>query len=283
MTAGKASPYGDRTSDDAETRLDRVHQDMEIIFRHMAGQPSPARSHHADTSSNAREIIPPLRRRGRLRTRVVALTVFGLALMACLVGALAFMKQSDTSMPRVATRPSTDASRAAPEPSASDFGRTAGTISNPQAKSIGPNEGMREEPTSRIIPADASAPSSSAAPTRSEPRTPSSVVSAGDAGEGVIRAFYGALGRGDGKEASAHVVAEKRSSRVFSPQAISRFYGALPEPLHLTSITPLGLGEYRVSYRYSAGRSRCDGRAVVSLTSDDGRDLIRSIRALNGC
>lgn len=99
----------------------------------------------------------------------------------------------------------------------------------------------------------------------------------------MVRALYGALGRGDGEEASALVVAEKRGSRAFSPQAISRFYGRLPEPLRLTALTPLGRGAYCVGYRYSAGQSRCDGEAVVSLTSRDGRDLIRSIRALNGC
>lgn len=99
----------------------------------------------------------------------------------------------------------------------------------------------------------------------------------------MVRAFYGALGRGDGEAASALVVAEKRSSRAFSPQAISRFYGGLPEPLRLTAVAPLEGGSYRVGYRYSAGRSRCDGAAVVSLASRGGRGLIRSIRALNGC
>lgn len=105
----------------------------------------------------------------------------------------------------------------------------------------------------------------------------------GGAGEAFVRSFYDALGQGDGEAASAHLVPEKRASRAFSADAISRFYGGMPEPLRLTGIAPAGHGAYRVSYRYSAGRSRCNGSAIVSVTNRDGRDLIRSIRALNGC
>jgi hypothetical protein len=103
---------------------------------------------------------------------------------------------------------------------------------------------------------------------------------ADEAGEAAVRAFYHALSAGDGAAASARVIAEKRRTGAFSPQAISRFYGALPDPIQLTKIVPLGRGAYRVRYRYSAGRSHCDGSALVSLT-DSG--LIRSIKALNGC
>ncbi|WP_375428282.1 hypothetical protein [uncultured Sphingomonas sp.] len=95
--------------------------------------------------------------------------------------------------------------------------------------------------------------------------------------------FYDALGAGDGEKASAQVVAEKRSSRAFSPRAITRFYGGLPEPIRLTRVTPIASGAYRVRYRYSAGSRRCDGRAVVILAHRGGRDYIRSIRALDGC
>ena len=109
------------------------------------------------------------------------------------------------------------------------------------------------------------------------------VSSSGDEGEATVRAFYSALEAGDGRAASARIVPEKRESRAFAPEAISRFYGRLAEPLRLTGIVPLARGAYRVSYRYSAGRSHCNGRAVVSLANRDGREFIRSIRALNGC
>jgi hypothetical protein len=105
----------------------------------------------------------------------------------------------------------------------------------------------------------------------------------GDAGEATVRAFYRALGTGNGGAASSHIVPEKQSSRAFSSAAISRFYGRLPEPIRLTSVAPVGGGAYRVTYRYSAGRSHCNGSAIVRVTQRGGRDLIRSIRALNGC
>ncbi len=116
-----------------------------------------------------------------------------------------------------------------------------------------------------------------------EPRTPLPVSSTDDTGEAAVRAFYDALGAGDGATASAQIIPEKRASRAFSPEGLSRFYGALPEPIRITDIVPLARGAYRVSYRYSAGRSRCDGRAIVSLTNRGDRDFIRSIKALNGC
>ena len=117
----------------------------------------------------------------------------------------------------------------------------------------------------------------------SKSNTASPVSSTGAAGERTVRAFYNALGTGNGTTASAQIIPEKRSSRAFSPEAISRFYGPLPEPIRLTAIAPLAGGAYRVSYRYSAGRSRCNGSAIVRLTNRGGRDLIRSIQALNGC
>jgi hypothetical protein len=116
-----------------------------------------------------------------------------------------------------------------------------------------------------------------------EHREPMADGSAGGTAVATIRAFYTALGAGNGVTASAQIIPEKRSSRAFSPEAISRFYGRLPEPIRLTGVVPLARDAYRVSYRYSAGRSRCHGSAVVSLTQRNGRDLIRSIRALSGC
>lgn len=128
----------------------------------------------------------------------------------------------------------------------------------------------------------------SAAPARSPegalPRsTPRPSAPARDSsGEGAVRAFYAALGSGNGAAAASQVVPEKRVKGPFSAGAISRFYGRLPEPLRLTSVTTEG-NAYRVTYRYSAGRSRCNGVAVVRLTNRGGRDLISSIRSLSGC
>jgi hypothetical protein len=101
-------------------------------------------------------------------------------------------------------------------------------------------------------------------------------------GEQAVRSFYTALGAGNGAAASAQVIPEKRSAGPFSAGAMSRFYGRLPEPLRLTSLTPTK-GGYRVTYRYSAGRSHCNGAALVRVTTRGGRDLISSIRSISGC
>lgn len=119
--------------------------------------------------------------------------------------------------------------------------------------------------------------------TSTEPRAiPLNGSRPGD-GEATVRAFYNALRGGNGAAASSHIVPEKRSTGAFSPGAMSRFYGRLPEPIRLTSIVPVAGGAYRVSYRYSAGRSHCNGSAVVRLTKRGGRSLISSIRSLSGC
>jgi hypothetical protein len=106
---------------------------------------------------------------------------------------------------------------------------------------------------------------------------------AASAAENTVRTFYSALGAGNGEAASAQVISTKRSSRAYSADAISRFYGRLPEPLRLTGISPLPGNAYRVTYRYAAPGLRCNGSAVVRLTSTATRPLIRSITAANGC
>lgn len=283
MMPSKLSAFDDRTAKDPAGGLNRVYQDMEAIFRPMADGPHPAGGHHTARPIRAREVVLAKRRWQLSTEQVAALVVFGLAQLVFLMGALASVDRSNTPALRVATRLPGEASRTAKKTSASQIRPSNGTTSRLAAGPDVPRREMPEEPLIAIGRAEAPAPSNTA-PTRLEPSVPSPVPSAGsDAGEAVLRAFYRALGRGDGEEASAHVVAEKRSSRAFSPQAISRFYGGLRKPLRLTAIVPLERGRYRVSYRYSAGQLPCNGVAVVSLTSRNGRDLIRSIQALNGC
>src|SRR5207245_6254024 len=89
-------------------------------------------------------------------------------------------------------------------------------------------------------------------------------------GEATVRAFYGALGSGNGGAASSQVIPEKRSRGAYSAEAMSRFYGHLAQPIRLTSVAPVSDGRYRVTYRYSAGRSHCNGTAVVRLTNHGG-------------
>jgi hypothetical protein len=142
-------------------------------------------------------------------------------------------------------------------------------------------------PAGRPRPAEVTPPPKPAPGTRLAERTRTEPTAAASrpsgSGEATVRAFYGALGSGNGAAASSQVIPEKRSSGAYSSGAMSRFYGRLAEPIRLTGIVPLASGAYRVKYHYSAGRSRCNGTAVVRLTKRGERDLIQSIQALNGC
>jgi len=130
----------------------------------------------------------------------------------------------------------------------------------------------------------ARAPHSSVAKTSEAPASVSRPDTiAGSSGEATVRTFYNALGTGSGDVASAQVIPQKRSSRAYSADAISRFYGRLRDPLRLISISPLQSGAYQVTYRYAAPGLRCNGSAIVRLTSGGTRPLIRSIDATNGC
>lgn len=98
-----------------------------------------------------------------------------------------------------------------------------------------------------------------------------------------IQNFYRALHDGDGAAASQLMVPEKRSSANFTPEAMSRFYGGLTEPVTLTSLTREADGRFLASYRYRAGQRVCDGRARITTSLRDGYDLIEKIVALDGC
>lgn len=295
---------------------DHVHQDMEAIFGRATDR---SRFAFGDSAvlhrSRAGEVVPAHHYPGQPSKRVVAPVFLGCMLVAGFGGVLAFTGRNDMFAPRSVMAPSAEASRTTAALSTSN-GRSifATEISTPSRLDEGPHlarQETREGSAAATVRADEGALLPSADLTRStpaagqrplssarqrtvapehasertflEPSKPLPVSFAGRTGEATVRAFYHALGAGDGKAAAAQVIAEKRSSRAFSPGAISRFYGRLPEPLRLTGILPLARGAYRVSYRYSAGRSRCDGRAVVSLTYRGGRNFIRSIDALDKC
>ena len=161
--------------------------------------------------------------------------------------------------------------------------RTAQTEAPVESRNNSPPRLVRPAPSRAPEPAPEKRVASAAEriPTQPLPRAP--IAGGSGNGEATIRAFYGALGAGNGAAASSQVIPEKRSRGAYSPAAMSRFYGRLPEPIRLSSIVPVSGSAYRVTYHYSAGRSRCSGSAIVSLTNRGGRHLIRSIRALNGC
>ena len=99
----------------------------------------------------------------------------------------------------------------------------------------------------------------------------------------VIRAFYAALAEGQGDLAAMVIVPEKTRTGPFSAAELSRFYGALREPVRVIDLRRTGEAEYLIHYRYAANRQQCDGRAVVRTVIRERRFYIQGIRALNGC
>ena len=99
-----------------------------------------------------------------------------------------------------------------------------------------------------------------------------------------VQAFYLALAAGNGDEAVRFIVPVKRDKGPFSRHAITRFYGGLAEPLTLQALTSAGPDTFRVRYTFVVRPSRrCDGEALVQTVRMRNENLIRSIKALNGC
>jgi hypothetical protein len=94
-----------------------------------------------------------------------------------------------------------------------------------------------------------------------------------------LREFYEALGGGNGEQAANFILPEKRKGP-FSPQAMTKFYGSLPEPIKLTGIEANGINGFLVHYNYRRASGQCNGIAMVTTTNLDGHFLISGIRAL---
>ena len=97
-----------------------------------------------------------------------------------------------------------------------------------------------------------------------------------------VRAFYEALSAGSGDQAASFIVPERRFGP-FSPDAMTKFYGALIEPLKLISVDPGGANNFVVRYNFRSSAGRCTCRAEVSIVNRNGSNFIYSIRALTGC
>jgi hypothetical protein len=104
-----------------------------------------------------------------------------------------------------------------------------------------------------------------------------------DTGLPVVKAFYGALSKGQGTEASERIAPEKRSMPQFAAASMSQFYGTLKVPLRLGSIEAAGPASYLVHYTYTASKTMCDGSALVKTIVQDKQSYISSIKSLNGC
>ncbi|MER9395404.1 MULTISPECIES: hypothetical protein [unclassified Mesorhizobium] len=99
----------------------------------------------------------------------------------------------------------------------------------------------------------------------------------------VVRAFYLALGTGDGKEAARFVVPEKSAKGPLSAAALSGFYGGMQAPLKLLGIQAKAEDLFFVSYAFRKGATTCTGRAEVRTVNEGGKDYIEGIKALDGC
>jgi hypothetical protein len=111
------------------------------------------------------------------------------------------------------------------------------------------------------------------------------VAPAGDATApiGVVRAFYTALGNGDGVTASTLVEPQKRGGN-YAPAALSRYYGGMSQALQLLAAQQTGPGAVFVRYSFVApGGRACNGAANVHTVEIGGQNFISSIQALNGC
>jgi hypothetical protein len=98
-----------------------------------------------------------------------------------------------------------------------------------------------------------------------------------------VQGFYLALAAGNGEAAAKYLVSEKRSSGPLSAAAMTRFYGALDEPLSLIEVIPAAEQAFHVRYAFTASSRRCEGEAIVTTTRLNDATLISSIRTPNGC
>ncbi|MCH4560970.1 DUF4431 domain-containing protein [Mesorhizobium jarvisii] len=98
-----------------------------------------------------------------------------------------------------------------------------------------------------------------------------------------VRAFYYALEQGDGVQAAKYVIPEKRSHGPLSAAAITAFYGHLKQPLQLTSIEPQDADKFLARYGFASKSGICVGRSIVHTVRRGSKNLISSIRALDGC
>jgi hypothetical protein len=113
---------------------------------------------------------------------------------------------------------------------------------------------------------------------------PSGDSPAGGSSVAAVRAFYAALGDGDGDRAASMVVPEKREEGPLSASALTGFYSSLRSPLRITGLEQIGDNAVGVRYRFVArDGGLCSGSAVVNTTRRDGDTLVQRIRTASGC
>ena len=185
MRSGRPSPFDRAWAILSEPGHDRVHSGAEIGSARAANRSHVMHDHDHDHDHDAprpraRRVIRVTRRRTGPTAQIVAWVISGCTLAALSVAGLTAIDRDGTSPP-VAT-----------EPSATEAEPAAGTIARPDAApDLGRRETSDERTAAATVGTDAPMPPSSAASIQPEPAR-----SASDGGEAVVRAFYGALGKG---------------------------------------------------------------------------------------
>ena len=99
-----------------------------------------------------------------------------------------------------------------------------------------------------------------------------------------VRAFYTALGAGDGASAARFVVSAKRRTGPLSAGELTRYYSTFRRPLQVRRVTTVDADTVRVAYDYVLADGRlCRGRSAVNVVRGDGGVLIGNIRAQGPC
>ena len=114
--------------------------------------------------------------------------------------------------------------------------------------------------------------------------TPTPAAAPRNASVETVRAFYDALGAGNGEQAAALVVPERRAAGPLWAAAITEFHSALKAPLHVTKIDPIDDDTVFVNYEFvNPANHICLGTATVDTIHRDGATLVQRIQADNDC
>lgn len=260
---------------------------------------APARTSWTASQARQAEAAPEPRRRGLSRSPTTLLI-----LLACLVIA-GFLLYTYLSSERGA-----EYSGKATELSPAD----AALLGEPEANSVEATTGEPAEPPAAAGVDDEAAPepepSASSQPQPAPPRAvapedepevadrpeappaPRNEAEDDDSGAAddvsgaadTVRAFYSALGDGDGASAARLVIPAKRRSGPLSAGALTRYYSSFSRPLRLRRVIPVDANTVRVAYDYVLDDGRvCRGQAAVDVVQRGGRSLVSGIRTRGPC
>jgi hypothetical protein len=204
---------------------------------------------------------------------LLAVALLALLALAALFGATLVQGENDDNPERnradktTPTQPSTIVR--------GDDGRLAASESMPrQAAAEAMSDGLSIPPQpSEVTAAETQDPAA-------QPPAPAQEASALT----TVRAFYTALGAGDGATAAQSVVPSKRRSGPLSAGELTQYYSSFRRPLRLLRATAVDADTVRVAYDYLLSDGRlCEGEAVVDVVQGSGRGLISRIRTQGPC